>query len=63
MLKTSIHYHQVDITPIWTNASDPDISDVIRFTDIQPNDFGRFTIDETTGKSRTGDHRKNCSDC
>ena len=39
---------QVDIRPNW-NASDPDENDVIKFTKISPNDFGRFKIDENMG--------------
>ncbi|XP_076456490.1 neural-cadherin-like [Babylonia areolata] len=42
-----------DITPDWTEVSDPDEGDVVRFVDISPNDNGRFRIDETTGKVST----------
>ena len=43
------NFLQVNITPNW-NANDPDENDVIKFTNIQPNDNGRFKINENTGK-------------
>ncbi|XP_070209777.1 cadherin-22-like [Littorina saxatilis] len=45
---SAVNFLQVDITPSWL-ARDQDKDDVIRFTEITPNEKGAFALDPKTG--------------